>query len=108
MERVKVIGMCTQINIMLPSILQKQIRSVKWFTDYSNIIFRSFGKKVKTYITFNEPQIDLHLITPAVNNVIAKKQNPFAITDVEFAKQAQASHYLLLASAIATKNYHKL
>ena len=97
----------------MPQVLQAKggwnnPESVKWFTDYADIIFRSFGKKVKLYITFNEPQIDLHLITPVANNVIAKKSNPFAITDVEYAKQAQASHHLLLASAIATKNYHKL
>ena len=83
-------------------------QSVKWYTEYTNLVFKSFGKKVKTYITFNEPQIDLFLITTAANNIIAKKPNPFGTTNEEFAAQAQASHHLLLASAIAIKNYHTL
>jgi beta-glucosidase len=82
--------------------------SVKWFTNYSNIIFKAFGKKVKTYITFNEPQIDLFLITPMVDNVINKQKVPSTRTSEQVAKQAQASHYLLLASAIAIKNYHNM
>lgn len=82
--------------------------SVKWFTNYSNIIFKAFGKKVKTYITFNEPQIDLFLISLMVENVINKQKKPFARTSEQVAKKAQASHYLLLASAIAIKNYHSL
>ena len=83
-------------------------QSVKWFTEYADLVFKSFGKKVKTYITFNEPQIDLYLITTLANNIIAKKTSPFATTNTEFSNQAQASHYLLTASATAINHYHAL
>jgi beta-glucosidase len=83
-------------------------KSIDWFIEYSNLVFKSFGKKVKTYITFNEPNIDLFLITTAVNNIINKKANPFATTTQEFVNQATASYHLCVANAIVTNNYHQL
>jgi beta-glucosidase len=81
--------------------------SVDWFVEYSNLVFKSFGRKVKTYITFNEPNIDLFLITTSINNIKAKKENPFAVTSQEFANQAPASYHLCVASAKAINNYHE-
>jgi beta-glucosidase len=97
----------------LPQVLQAKggwdnPKSVDWFIEYSNVVFAAYGKKVKTWITFNEPNIDLFLITSLVNNTIAKKENPFAISTQQFANQAMASHHLNMANAIATSNYHKL
>lgn len=97
----------------LPQALQSQggwdnPKSIDWFVEYSNLVFKSFGKKVKTYITFNEPNIDLFLITTLVNNVMTKKENPFATTTQEFVNQATASYHLCVASALAINNYHKL
>ena len=83
-------------------------KAVSWFTEYSNLVFKSYGKKVKTWITFNEPNIDLFLFTTMVNNIKNRKSSPFATTDKEFANQATASHHLCIASAIAISNYHKL
>ena len=82
--------------------------SVKWFEAYSNLVFKSFGKKVKTYITFNEPYIDLFLITTTANNIINKKTNPFGTSNEEFSARAVASHNLLTASAVAIRNYHAM
>ena len=82
--------------------------SVKWFADYAHIIFSSFGKKVKTYITFNEPYIDLLLITPAANNVIAGRKTPMATTSEEFTHQARGTLNLLMASATAIRDYHSM
>ncbi len=82
-------------------------KSVDWYVEYSNLVFKSFGKKVKYYITFNEPNIDLFLITTAVNNVLAGK-NAFATTTQDFANQAPASYNLCVANALATNNYHLL
>src|SRR5664280_1622984 len=36
--------------------------SVKWFTDYANLCFDRFGDRVKTFLTFNEPSIELLFI----------------------------------------------
>ncbi len=97
----------------LPQKLQEQggwnnPKIVEWFTTYSNLVFKEYGKKVKTWITFNEPNIDLFLITNLVNNIIAKKEIPFAISTKDFVNQAIASHHLNIANAIAISNYHKL
>ena len=97
----------------MPQALQEQggfnnPKMINWFTEYSNLVFKSFGKKVKLYITFNEPNIDLQLITPIVNNIKNKVNPAFAITTEDYVKQAIATHHLNVASAIAISNYHKL
>jgi beta-glucosidase len=97
----------------LPQALQEQgawnnTKSVDWFVAYSNLVFKEYGKKVKTWITFNEPNIDLFLMTNVAHNVIAKKQNPMDITTVAFIHQAIATHHINIASAFAINNYHKL
>ena len=97
----------------MPQVLQEKggfsnPKFIDWYINYSNIVFKALGKKVKCWITFNEPQIDLYLLTNMANNVIAKKENPMAITSEQIATQAQAAHHLLLASAKVINNYHKL
>ncbi len=97
----------------MPQALQEKggwsnAKSVAWFTQYSNLIFKEYGKKVKTWITFNEPNIDLFIMNAVSNNVIAKKQNPFDITTDDLVQQAKASHQINVASCIAISNYHKL
>jgi beta-glucosidase len=83
-------------------------KSVEWFIEYSNLVFKNYGNKCKYFITFNEPNIDLQLITTMVNNVIAKKESPFATTTKEYVAQAIATHHLNVANLIATNNYHQL
>jgi beta-glucosidase len=83
-------------------------KSVSWYTTYSKLVFASYGKKVKTWITFNEPNIDLFIMNNVANNVIAKKQNPFDITTKQFVKQSIATHHINVASVITVSNYHKL
>jgi beta-glucosidase len=80
---------------------------VQWYENYANLIFRSYGKKVKYFITFNEPYINNFLIEPAVHNIIGK-QNPFQFTSEGLSKRIVAVHYLLLANAVAIKDYHRL
>ena len=81
--------------------------SVQWFEEYSNLVFKSFGNKVKKYITFNEPYIDNFLITPIVNNIIDKKNPAFAFTNEQIAERATAAHHLLLSNCIAIRNFHQ-
>lgn len=81
--------------------------SVQWFEEYSNLVFKSFGNKVKKYITFNEPYIDNFLFAPIVSNVINKKNPPFAFTNEQIAERGTAVHHLMLANAKAIQNFHQ-
>lgn len=81
---------------------------VNWFEEYSNLIFKEYGKKVKLFITFNEPTIDLFLFENWAENVINGNKNPFIISSEKLASKGIAAHHLLLANAVATNNYHKL
>ena len=80
---------------------------VKWYENYSNLVFKSYGKRVKKFITFNEPYINNFLIEPLVHNII-DKQDPFRFTNEGLSKRALAVHHLLLANAVAIKNYHHM
>ena len=105
--------MVTLFHWDLPQALQEKggwlnPESVKWFSDYADLIFKSYGKKVKKFITFNEPYIDNFLITPIVNNIINKAKVPFLFTNEQLAERATAAHNLLLANATAINHYHQL
>ncbi len=80
---------------------------VAWYENYSNLVFKSYGKKVKKFITFNEPYINNFLIEPLVHNII-NKQDPFRFTNEGLSKRVIAVHHLLLANARATRNYHTM
>ena len=81
-------------------------RSVAWFTNYAQLVFNSFGKKVDCYITFNEPNIDLFFFDIAIQNIRNKKA-PFASTQ-QYLNQVMASHHLNVASACVISMYHAL
>lgn len=81
---------------------------VKWYEEYSNLVFKEYGKKVKLFITFNEPNIDLFLFTNWNNNIINGQKNALVISTKQQAQQGFAAHHLMLANAVATNNYHKL
>jgi beta-glucosidase len=103
--------MITLFHWDLPQALQEKggwmnPESVKWFEDYANLIFKSYGQKVKTYITFNEPYVDNFLITPIVENIINKK-NPLDLSNEKQSARATAVHHLLLANATVIRDFHQ-
>jgi beta-glucosidase len=80
---------------------------VQWYENYANLVFKSYGKRIKIFITFNEPYINNFLIEPVVHNII-DKQNPFHFTGEGLSKRVLAVHHLLLANAVAIRNYHQM
>lgn len=86
--------------------------SVKWFTDYAEIVFKAFGDRVKTWITFNEPFIDRMMIGSFLRSrldpTIEPISNPFAIPGALIAQQAIETHHWILAHAKAIQIYRSL
>ena len=103
--------MVTLYHWDFPEELQKQggwhnPQSVEWFRNYAAIVFRALGDRVDTFITFNEPFIDLYLMDPIAENVRAKR--PIAITTAQYGRQAPAMHNLFLANARAVAEFRGL
>ncbi len=103
--------MITLFHWDMPEVLQQQggwmnPKSVQWFKEYANLVFDKYGKKVKMFITFNEPWVDNFLLTPIIENSIAHINPPFALTAEKLASRATAAHHLLLANATAIRDYH--
>src|SRR4051794_33904662 len=73
--------------------------AVNWYREYANLVLKSYRTKVKYFLTFNEPFIDLFLIRPIVRNVLARAENPMNITDADYGEAAMQSNHLLLANA---------
>lgn len=85
-------------------------RSVDWFVQYANTAFEAFGDRVKTWITFNEPYIDVMLFDPIIQNRITPTfqeppYHPFELPTAVMAKQTRKIHHLFLAHAKTVAAY---
>jgi beta-glucosidase len=78
--------------------------SVDWYRNYAKTVIAALGDRVDKFITFNEPFIDLFLMTPAAENIKAGRS--FPATDEQYGRQATAMHHWLLANALATQDFH--
>lgn len=72
--------------------------SIDWFTEYAEVCFRTFGDRVKHWITFNEPWVDAYALVfmlgkPSIEGM---------------AKATGISHHYMLAHARAVEAYRKL
>jgi len=104
--------MITLFHWDMPQSLQEQggwmnPKSVQWFAEYANLVFDKYGKKVKMFITFNEPWVDNFLFTPIIENGIANINPPFPLTAEKQSSRVTAAHNLLLANATAIQDYHR-
>ncbi len=77
---------------------------VDWFREYAGTVFGALADRVDTFITMNEPIIDLFFMDLIADNVVNKRP-PEAFTDAQFARQIPALHNLFLASAAAIGEY---
>ena len=82
--------------------------SVKWFDNYAHLIFTTYGKKVKKFITINEPYFNIFWAELAAQNIINKVSNPMAFTTESCSKEVLAAHHLMLANAKAIQTYRSL
>jgi beta-glucosidase len=80
--------------------------SVSWFTEYANVVFRQFGGRVKHFITFNEPYINLFVLEPIIQNIMEGR--PAVPTTEQLISQVPAAHHWLVASALATRMYRDM
>jgi beta-glucosidase len=80
---------------------------VKWFTDYANLCFDRFGDRVKIFLTFNEPSIEMFFLQ-SVFDAIDNHQMPSIPASEKYISEHFAHiHHLLLAHALTVNLYHK-
>ncbi len=72
-----------------------------WYYNYAKVCIDRYGKKVKHFITFNEPYIEFFL----VENLLTS-ENPAAISKEKYMSQMQKAHSQLLANAKTIAYYH--
>ncbi len=77
--------------------------SVDWYAAYADVIFKQYGQKVKKFITFNEPYIEF-FVQHYLMNLTQSKAAP----TVRYAAGMPGAHHMLLASARAVADYHRL
>jgi beta-glucosidase len=86
--------------------------SVEWFGNYASIMFEALGDRVNTWITFNEPFIDVFIIGGTIRSILDPEIQPvedyFAMPAALQARQAIASHHCMLAHARAVQVYREL
>ena len=76
---------------------------IKWYTNYAAVVLKRYGKKVKHFITFNEPYIENFLVDYMLN--LDQSKEP---ANVRYAKEIEKAHRQLLASATVIKMYHDM
>ena len=76
---------------------------IKFFQRYCNVVFNRYKDKVKYWMTFNEI------------NCILGNENPYLQAGINFKEdenkidiKLQASHYMMVASALAVADCHKI
>lgn len=80
--------------------------SVKWFTEYANVCFDRFGDRVKLFLTFNEPSIEMYFLQ-TVFDAIETRQMPSVPASEKYISEHFAHiHHLMLAHAGAVNLYH--
>jgi beta-glucosidase len=76
---------------------------VNWYTNYASVVINRYGKKIKHFITFNEPYIEFFLVENMLNS------DPKKPMSKEFyMSQMQKAHRQLMANAGVIKLYHDL
>jgi len=76
---------------------------INWYKNYAKIALTRYGKKVKHFITFNEPYIEFFVAEFLMNMEQSKEP---ALT--RFARGMMKAHREMVASAEVIKMYHEM
>lgn len=80
--------------------------SVKWFTDYANICFDTFGDRVKMFLTFNEPAIEMYFLQTLFDAINNRQMPQIPASEKYISEHFSHIHHLMLAHASAVNLYH--
>ena len=78
---------------------------IGWFTEYAATMFTALGDRVDTFITMNEPFIDLMMMDLIAENVRDGRLPPERMSAAQYARQIPALHNLFVASAATAAEY---
>jgi beta-glucosidase len=81
---------------------------IGWFADYAAIVFRALADRVGTFITMNEPYIDLFMMDLIAEKARDHKPDPMRATSADFGRQAPAMHHMLTAHARAVEAFRAI
>jgi beta-glucosidase len=74
-----------------------------WYINYATTVIKRYGKKVKKFITFNEPYIEFFL----VENMLNAQNNKLPAKEY-YMSQMQKAHRQMITNAKVIKIYHDL
>ena len=81
--------------------------SIQWFTGFANVCFDRFGDRVKNWLTFNEPSIEMYFMQ-TVFDAINNRQTPEIPASEKYISEHFAQiHHLMLAHANTVNLYHQ-
>ena len=81
--------------------------SVSWFKEYASLVFERFGSRVKKFITFNEPYIDLFMIEPLVHQIMRTGKIQFPVPEDQILAQLRSSFHWMMAHGEAVAEYKR-
>jgi beta-glucosidase len=76
---------------------------INWYKNYAEVVLKRYGKKVKHFITFNEPYIEFLVAEYLINMDQSKEPNT-----VRYAKGMMKAHRQMVTNAKVTKMYHDM
>jgi beta-glucosidase len=80
--------------------------SVQWFTEYANLCFDRFGDRVKLFLTFNEPSIEMYFLQSLFDAIDNHQMPSIPASEKYISEHFAHIHHLMLAHAQAVNLYH--
>ncbi len=80
---------------------------VGWFTEYGVTVLKALGDRVDTFITMNEPFIDVMMMDLIAENARAGRTPTERMTAEQYGRQIPALHNLFVAAAATAAEYRR-